>query len=132
MRNLIAILALCICSVANATDITIVDFSKSYEHHYQNCDVYFHNPDGYMYANCGSYAAPFITYQQSDWSSPLYDEIGINGVLWNNCNMVASATIEVRFECNTTRRSFTFNDDWLNRLIKPPFMFYEVVYNPYP
>lgn len=99
MRSLIAILIFTLCASANAATVTIVDFSKTYEHQFTNCSINLYNSQ-FLYASCGLYAAPFISESVSDWSSPLFDEIGINGVYWNGCKLTGEPTIEIRFECN--------------------------------
>jgi hypothetical protein len=132
MRNLIAILSMFICSYVSAANVTIVDFSKTYEHHYMNCDIYFHNGvEGYLYANCNGYAAPFMTYQRSDWSSQVYDEIGVNGVRWNRCALAGDPLFEIRFECNIPLVLKPRNYNIFGQVVQPMFMMEEVVYDPY-
>ncbi len=132
MRTIIAILLMFVCSYVNATNVTIVDFSKTYEHHYSNCDVYFHNGrGGYLYANCESYAAPFMTYQRSDWSSQVYDEIGVNGVMWNRCFLTGDPVIEIRFECNLPLVLRPRNRNIFGLDVQPSFMSEHVVYDPF-
>ena len=129
MRTLVAILIL-VCASANAADITIADFSKGYEHKYQNCTINLSDERGYLYANCNNYSAPFIGYQQTDWTSKKYDEVGINGVYWHGCRMAGDGLNEVRFECRVRYRSMIVRNDAFNQNIQLPFRFYEVVYNP--
>jgi len=132
MRNLIAALTLTLSFSANATNVTIVDYSKTYEHHYTGCNINLSN-DKYLYATCGHYAAPFIGSQQSDWLSPLYDEIGVNGVYWNNCRLTSQPIFSIRFECNATVRPKMEFDvvDAFGYSIQFPFRMDRPYYGPY-
>lgn len=130
MRNLIAVLILFLASPINAANITIVDFSKTYEHQFTNCQVNLHSTE-FLYASCGMYAAPFITLQQSDWSSPLYDEIGINGVYWQGCKMTGDPVTSIRFECNVPYTMEFEVVDEFGRPVQNWFRFYRPYYGPY-
>lgn len=130
MRNLIAALILFLVSPVYAADITIVDFSKTYEHQFTNCTVNLHNSE-FLYASCETYAAPFISYQQSDWSSPLYDEIGINGVFWHGCKMTGDPVFSIRIECNVPVSMSVEVFDEFDRPVHNWFRFYRPYYGPY-
>jgi len=129
IRNILATILLLASTIATATNVTIVDYMLDYEHHYSLCDINLHvaTTDKYLYATCGSYAAPFKDYMRGDWSSVLYDEIGVNGVLWNRCKLVGEPIFEIRFECNVplVLRQSSYSP------VHPMFMSETVVYDPF-
>lgn len=130
MRNLIALLIF-LSTTANATNITIADFSKTYEHQFTNCQVNLSNTE-FLYASCAFYAAPFITDQQSNSYSRVFDEIGINGVYWHGCSMVGNPLVEIRFECNAVSSLMEFEVvDEYDRPVHNWFRFYRPYYGPY-
>lgn len=134
MRTVLAILMMLVSSVSYSTDIVIADYMLNYEHHYSQCDVNLHadqNVNKYLYMTCGHYAAPPRDYFRGDWSSVLYDEIGVNGVRWNRCKLVGEPTLQIRFECNVplVLKSRQIVDIFGNT-VQYSFMVDEVFYNP--
>ena len=135
LRNILAIMLLLASTVAPATNVTIVDYMLGYEHHYSRCNINLHidNIDKYLYATCGSYAAPPKDYLRGDWTSVVYDEIGVNGVNWNRCKLVGEPTFEIRFECNAPLVLTQANYGPVHNYspVQLSFMTTTVVYNPY-
>lgn len=133
IRSILAIILSLASTIAPATNVTIVDYMLGYEHHYSRCNIDLHVAvdDKYLYATCGHYAAPPKDYMRGDWSSVLYDEIGVNGVRWNRCKLVGEPTFEIRFECNVplVLKSRQIVDIFGNT-VQYSFMVDEVYYNP--
>ena len=129
IRSILATILLLASTIAPATNVTIVDYMLGYEHHYSLCDINLHieSIDKYLYATCGSYAAPPRGHLRGDWTSVLYDEIGVNGVNWNRCKMVGEPIFEIRFECNVplVLRQANYSS------VQPVFMSEVVVYDPF-
>jgi hypothetical protein len=131
MRSLIAVLIFTLCASANAATVTIVDFSKTYEHQFSNCSINLYNTE-FLYASCERYAAPFASASASDWSSPLFDEIGINGVYWHGCKLTGDPSLSIRFECNVPVSPMEFEVvDEYNNPVQDWFRFYRPYYGPY-
>lgn len=129
IRSILATILLLASTIAPATNVTIVDYMLDYEHHYSLCDINLHiaTTDKYLYATCASYAAPFKDYMRADWTSVVYDEIGVNGVVWNRCKMVGEPIFEIRFECNVplVLRQANYSP------VQHPLMSAVVVYDPF-
>lgn len=109
MNRFLIALTLMFSSAVSATNVTIVDANLNYEHAYSVCNINFEsnaNPEKYLYATCGQYAAPPKSAYQGDWTSVPYDEIGVNGVNYHNCKMVGDGVLEIRFECNAPKISY--------------------------
>ena len=133
IRNILATILLLASTIAPATNVTIVDYMLGYEHHYSRCNINLHidNIDKYLYATCGSYAAPPKDYLRGDWTSVVYDEIGVNGVNWNRCKLVGEPIFEIRFECNMPLKLYSSTSDIFGQIVQPVLMTETVVYDPF-
>lgn len=132
MRKFLTVLALIACSSVNAANVTIADFSKTYEHQFTNCVVNLHNTE-FFYAVCEKYAAPFISASETYDTIPIvYDEIGINGVYWHGCVIAGDPLLSIRFECNVPASQMEFEVvDQFGNTVQDWFRFYRPYYGPY-
>lgn len=112
MKTFLPLLLLAASATADAekfVDVEISDFNKTYTHLYKTCSVEFLSSvmttDKYFYATCGTYSAPpLVDSGISTRRKSVYNEIGVNGVEWQNCKLAELEDYGVKmvfhFECN--------------------------------